>query len=77
MALRVLTYLHKTAEMKMALGQPTDIPEQQHKPTASSSNSSSNQQAGGFFGGLKLVGYSDASFAPFGDSETSLTARPW
>ena len=69
MALRVLSYLHKTAEMRMILGQPKD--EQYELMSGNSSGSSrpanNKHRVDGYFGDLKLVGYSDASFAPFGD----------
>ena len=69
MALRVLSYLHKTAEMRMILGQPKD---EQYKLMSGNSSGSSRpannkHRVDGYFGDLKLVGYSDASFAPFGD----------
>ena len=73
-ALRVLAYLHKTANMQVILGQPTEVPEEEIDGSNSrsskdnSNTASSKQQQQGFgFGNLNLVGFSDASFAPFGD----------
>ncbi|CAE7481190.1 RE1 [Symbiodinium sp. CCMP2592] len=68
LALRVLSYLHKTAGMKMILGQPMEFPEDGlYKTSSSSKNTTATNDSSTGFRGIKLVGFSDASFAPFGD----------
>ena len=64
-ALRVLSYLHKTVQMKMILGQPVGSNSSSaHQDTPASSSASNNKVVG--FQDLKIVGFSDASFAPYG-----------
>ena len=86
-AMRVLSYLHKTAAMKMILGSPVEACENEAAISNSNQTARSSQTAGSHSnqtarssqqseaqagnGGsswdkLKIVGYSDASFAPFG-----------
>ncbi|OLQ12084.1 Copia protein [Symbiodinium microadriaticum] len=76
LALRVLSYLHKTAGMRMILGQPNEVAEddivinnQTARQTSGNNNAAAavNNKVVSGFKDLKLVGYSDASFAPFGN----------
>ena len=78
-ALRVLSYLHKTAEMTLILGQPAEITDakvqRSNDNTNTSRNSSSSKEHNNIteakqtstgFSEINVVGFSDASFAPYG-----------
>ena len=79
-ALRVLSYLHKTAEMTLILGQPAEVADAKVQRSSDNTNTSRNssssskehnntteaKQASTGFSEINVVGFSDASFAPYG-----------